>query len=97
MTMRIVVKGALETETLSVDDHAFYYNKSAAFGLGTQYRHIFAEIDAVVRSIGNPALPVLSVQVGKKIYSIRYKANDAQHRAVVDHLVRNATQTKEAR
>lgn len=97
MMYRIVVKGALETETLAVDDYGFNYSKSAAFGLGTQYRHAFAEIDAVVRSIANPALPVLSIQVGKKVYSIRYKANDAGHRTAIEHLVRNLAQTKEVR
>ena len=94
MMYRIVVKGALETETLAVDDYGFNYSKSAAFGLGTQYRHAFAEIDAVVRSIANPAL---SIQVGKKVYSIRYKANDAGHRTAIEHLVRNLAQTKEVR
>jgi len=97
MTLRIVVKGALETETLSADDQAFYYNKSAAFGLGNQHRHAWQEIDAIVRSIANPAQPVLSIQVGTKIYSIRYKPNDAAHRAFIDHVVRHAAQTKEAR
>ena len=94
---RIVVSGPLEKETLTVDDHGFNYNKSAMFGLGNQHRHAFAEIDAIVRSSANPALPMLSIQVGKKIYTIRYKANDAKHCALVDHLVRRTAQTKEAR
>ena len=40
---------------------------------------------------------VLSIQVGKKVYSIRYKANDAGHRTAIEHLVRNLAQTKEVR
>lgn len=95
MNMRIVVSGALERETLTADEYGVHYNKSAGFGLGTQHRHAYAEIDAVVRSTANPSLPVLSIQVGKKIISIRYKANDAQHRATVDFIVQRAAQTKE--
>lgn len=95
MNMRIVVSGALERETLAADEYGINYNKSAGFGIGTQHRHAYAEIDAVVRTTTNPALPVLSIQVGKKIISIRYKANDAQHRATVDFIVQRAAQTKE--
>jgi hypothetical protein len=95
MTMRIVASGPIEKQTLSADDHGINYNESAAFGLGTQHRHAFGEIDVILRTTANPALPVLSIQVGKKVYSIRYKAGDEQHRAVVDFIVRKAAQTKE--
>ena len=88
MIMRIVVSGALEKETLAADEYGINYNKSAGFGIGAQNRHAYAEIDAIVRTTANPALPVLSI-------SIRYKANDAQHRATVDFIVQRAAQTKE--
>ena len=96
MNMRIVAAGPLEKQTLAADEHGFVYNESAAFGLGEQHRHAFAEIDAIVRTLGNPALPVLSIQVAQKIYSIRYKAGDEQHRALVDFIVHKTAQTKEA-
>lgn len=95
MNLRIVASGPIEKQTLTADDHGIHYNESAAFGLGTQYHHAFGEIDAILRTTANPALPVLSIQVGAKIYSIRYKAGDEQHRALVDFIVRKAAETKE--
>ena len=93
MRLEIVASDGIEKKTLIVYDEGISYNESAAFGLGPQHRHWFRDIDAVLRSIANPALPILSIQVGRTIYNIRYKANDGQHRAAVDFLVQK---TKEA-
>jgi len=90
MNMRIVASEPLKKQILEVDDAGIRFSESAAFGMGQPHRHAFAEIDAVVRTTANPALPVLSIQCGTTIYSIRYKANDEGHRALVDHIVANA-------
>ena len=94
MRLEITAAGAVEKQTLIVYDEGINYNESAAFGIGKQHRHWFREIDAVLRSTANPNQPVLSIQIGKTIYSIRYNPRDGQHRAAIDFLVQKAKEAQ---
>lgn len=93
MKMKIVAAEPLKKQTLEADHEGISYHQSGGFGMGDTSHHTFAEIDAVVRNTSNPSQPVLSIQCGTSIYSIRYKANDQGHRALIDHIVANAQKT----
>ena len=94
MRLEISHSGPIERQLLIVYEEGINYNESPAFGMGKQNRHWFREIDAVLRSTANPNQHVLSIQVGKTIYSIRYNPQDGQHRAAIDFLVQKAKEVQ---
>lgn len=93
MKMQIVASEALKRQTLEADDEGISIHETSGFGMGEWYHHAFGEIDAVVRTTSNPAFPTLSIQVGRTIYSIRYKSTDAGHQSLVDHIVAHVQRT----
>ena len=89
MKMKITASEPLKKMTLETDEEGISFNESGGFGMGNWHHHKFSEIDAVVRT-ASTIYPVLSIQVGTTIYSIKYKAEDNSHKAVVEHIVANA-------
>ena len=83
----IVDSEPLKKKKLECIENGFRYSEPGVFGMGEGGQHAFHEIDAIVRD-SHPA--VLHIQVGRTIYSVRYKANDANHRAVIDCIVAGA-------
>lgn len=92
MKMKIVASEPLKKLTLEADHEGISFNESGGFGMGEWHHHSFSEIDAVVRT-ANTIYPNLSIQVGTKIYTIKYKAEDNAHKALVDHIITNAQKT----
>lgn len=87
VTLIMVASEALKRMTLEVHDTGISYNESSGFGKGQWSHHAFADIDAIVRST---VPPVLSIQVGTVIYSLPYKEDSENHRAVIAALVDGA-------
>lgn len=91
----IVFKEPLKTVQLDADDDGIRFHERGGLGTGETAQHPFRAIDAVVRSTDNAAQPMLSIQVGSSIYSIRYKPSDEKHRAVIDRIVTGARKSME--
>ena len=96
MKSKIVATEPLKKQSLEADDAGIVFTESPGFGMGETYHHAFRDVDVIMRSTNNAAQPVLSIQVAQTTYSIRYKANDEQHRALIDYIVQKALESKEA-
>lgn len=96
MNMKLVDTELLRKVTLEADEEGIRFQESHGFGMSDTYRHTFGEIDAILREESNPGAPRLSIQVGAKVYSIRYKSYEARQCAVVDYIVQKAAQSREA-
>jgi hypothetical protein len=88
--MRIVSAQPLKKQTLEVLDRGVTISESAGFGMGEMFRIAFADIDAVVQSATEP---VLSIQVGTKIFKLTIRKDDETHRAVIARIVEGARRT----
>lgn len=87
MTEEIVFKQPLKKQILVVDEEGISYTETGGIGMGETAHAYFHQIDAVVR---NPAPPVVSVQVGRQIFSIQYQPNNETHQSVLRRIVAGA-------
>lgn len=80
MKLRITANTALIRHYLEVDELEVVYCETAA--LARAHRIAYKDIDAVLRDHAN-----LSIQVGRDIYKIPYKADNREHTQLVAMLV----------
>lgn len=86
--LKIVASEPLKKKTLEVEPDGIRFHESAGFGMGETEFHPFADVDAVVRCTDEP---LLSIQIGKSVWSIRYNHQDEKQRAVADAIVAGAS------
>lgn len=87
MKEKIVATQPLKKQILEADEQGISYTESPGFGMGDTFHHAYHEIDAIVRSATEP---VLSIQIGSRIYSLRFNQNNEGHRALIGRIVAGA-------
>jgi hypothetical protein len=87
MSFEIDAPSIVTKHYLNVDSTGVSFSKGAV--LGGARRFSFSQIECVLLSIEHE----LSFQVGKEIFSIPTKPEDAQHQAAIEMLVREARRT----
>lgn len=87
MSLKIRASSAFENQFLKVDANGVRYRETAFFGRARRFR--FDQIDYVLMSRDN----VLSLQVGKEVFSIRTKPNKLKHREAIEAMLRGVRQT----
>lgn len=86
MTLTIRANSLFMKRFLKLKDDIAYFYESALIGGGKKFR--YDQIESVLLSPNN----VLSIQVGREVFSIPVKPNKPKHATAMEYLVQKAGQ-----